>query len=62
MRQKNQHELSASAEQQERQDRRAKLIRLNDLIPKKDMNGGRQTVFGAVRARPDKQQQKEARP
>ena len=62
MRPKNQHELSASVEQQERKDRRAKLIRLNDLISKKDVKGGRQTVFGAVRAKPDKHQQKETKP
>jgi len=62
MRPKNQHELSASAEEQVQKDRRAKLIRLDDLIPKKDVKGGRQTVFGAVRARQNKQQQKEAKP
>jgi hypothetical protein len=41
---------------------REKPIPLNDLIPKKDVKGGRQTVFGAVRARRDKQQQKVTRP
>jgi hypothetical protein len=25
-----------------------KLIRLNDLIPKKDVSGGRRTVFGGA--------------
>jgi hypothetical protein len=62
MRPKNQHELSASAEEQVHKDRRAKLIRLDDLIPKKDVKGGRQTVFGAVRAKRDKPQQKETKP
>ena len=28
---------------------REKPIRLNDLIPKQDVRGGRRTVFGAVR-------------
>jgi len=36
-----------------------KPIRLNDLIPKRDVKGGRKTVFGVVQARRDKQQQKE---
>lgn len=28
-------------------ERRRKLIRLDDLIPKKDVAGGRQVLFGA---------------
>ena len=59
---KNEPESRASTEQQERKDRQAKLIQLNDLIPKTDVKGGRQTVFGAVRAKSHKQQQKETRP
>jgi len=31
---------------------REKPIRLNDLIPKRDVKGGRRAVFGAIRARP----------
>ena len=35
----------------DRKERRAKLIRLNDLLPKKDIKGGSSTVFGAARSR-----------
>lgn len=37
-----------------RKEPREKLIRLNDLIPKRDVKGGSPTVFGAIRAKPGK--------
>ena len=55
-------DVGASATPPAGKEPREKPIRLNDLIPKRDVKGGRKTVFGVVRARRDKQQQKETTP
>jgi hypothetical protein len=46
---KNEENASAGeSENRRRKRRRDKLIRLDDLIPKKDVKGGRQLLFGAT--------------
>ncbi len=44
-----------SGKLQNRKERGATPIRLNELIPKLDVKAGHRTVFGAIRATPDKQ-------
>jgi hypothetical protein len=45
-----------SATQRQGEERRRMPIRFHDLIPKRDVKGGQTTLFGSVRARPEKQQ------
>jgi hypothetical protein len=47
--QKNEEKAPAGESENKRSKRRKdKLIRLNDLIPKQDVKGGRQLLFGAT--------------
>jgi len=39
---------AAESESSRRKRSKAKLIRLNDLIPEKDVKGGRQMLFGVT--------------
>jgi hypothetical protein len=41
---------AGESENRRRRRKGVKLIRLNDLIPKKDVAGGRQLLFGATNA------------
>jgi hypothetical protein len=41
---------AGESENRRRKRKGVKLIRLNDLIPKKDVAGGRQLLFGATDA------------
>jgi hypothetical protein len=44
----NKNAPAAGSEIKRRKRRKAKLIRLNDLIPEKDVKGGYQVVFGVT--------------
>jgi len=39
---------ASESESKRRKRNKAKLIRLNDLIPEKDVKGGRQMLFGVT--------------
>jgi hypothetical protein len=44
---KNKNAPAGESENQRPKRRKAKLIRLDDLIPKRDVTGGQQLLFGA---------------